>query len=164
MNWMKKYKWILLIGAVPVLVVLWWLFRPEKLWVTEKVNEPAPFSASAGEPTLVATGKLESKSQPTQGRASIYKNSDGKFELRLTDFGTAKSDDLSIILANPEETARTMDAKQGPTGTNLGAVQASTAEQHFAVPANADVTKLTEVLVYEPKGNLVYGVAKLEAF
>jgi Electron transfer DM13 len=164
MNWIKKYKTILLIAAVPVLVVLWWLFRPEKLWVNEKVNEPAPFVASEGEPTLISTGKLEAKSQPTQGRASLYKSSDGKLELRLTDFETAKSDGLSVILLSPDDAAHLMDAKVAPMGASLGAVQASTAEQHFAVPANADVTKLTEVVVYEMRGNQVYGLAKLEAF
>lgn len=164
MNWIKKHQTILLIAAVPVLVVLWWLFRPEKLWVNEKVNEPAPFAASAGEPALIATGKLEARSQPTQGRASLYKQGDGKFELRLTDFETAKSDDLNIILVNPDDAGRAMDAKQVPTGANLGIVQPGTAEQHLAVPANVDVTKLTEVVVYEMKGNQVYGAAKLEAF
>jgi|SRR5579871_5963652 len=164
MNWIKKYKTILLIGAVPVVIALWWLFRPEKLWVNEKVNEPAPFAASSGEPTLVATGKLEAKSQPTQGRASLYKNNDGKFELRLTDFETAKSGDVTLMLVSPDDAAHAMDAKQPLAGTNLGTVQASTPEQRFAVPAGTDVTKLTEVVVYDAKGNQAFGVARLEAF
>jgi Electron transfer DM13 len=84
--------------------------------------------------------------------------------LRLTDFSTAKSDDVAIILVSAEDAAGAMDAKHAPAGSNLGKLQANETEQRFVVPADADVTKLTEVVVYETKENQVYGVAKLEAF
>ena len=55
-----------------VLVALWWAFRPEKLWINEKVNEAAPFDTSAG-PQPILTGRFEGKTQQTSGRATVYK-------------------------------------------------------------------------------------------
>src|SRR5258707_104957 len=36
----------------PVPVAAWWAFRPEKLWINDKVDEPAPFASSLDPPTL----------------------------------------------------------------------------------------------------------------
>ncbi len=35
-SWLSGKKWILAGIAVPILVALWWAFRPEKLWVNVK--------------------------------------------------------------------------------------------------------------------------------
>jgi hypothetical protein len=33
-------KWILVAAGLPILVAAWWAFRPEKLWINQKVSEP----------------------------------------------------------------------------------------------------------------------------
>jgi hypothetical protein len=46
-SWLSRKKWILAGIGLPILVAAWWAFRPERLWVNVKVNEPAPFSVNA---------------------------------------------------------------------------------------------------------------------
>src|SRR3974390_256860 len=53
--------------GIPVLVTAWWAFRPEKLWINQKVDEPAPF-ASTDDPQPLYTGALEGKAHQTSGR------------------------------------------------------------------------------------------------
>jgi len=71
-SWLTRKKWVLVGVSVPVLVALWWAFRPEKLWINQKVDEAAPF-ASTADPQPLYTGTLEGKAHQTRGRATIYK-------------------------------------------------------------------------------------------
>jgi hypothetical protein len=87
-SWLRRKKWILTAIAVPVFVAAWWLFRPEKLRINVRVNEPAPFGAST-DLQPVYTGLLAGRAHPTSGRASIYQRPDGKRDLRLSDFMTS---------------------------------------------------------------------------
>src|SRR6266571_7576787 len=96
-SWLSRNKWILALIGVPVLVGAWWAFRPEKLFINQKVNEAAPASLSS-EPEALYTGKLEGKAHPTSGRATIYKSSDGRKYLRLTDFMTSNGPDVHVLL------------------------------------------------------------------
>jgi len=40
----RKYRIYILIVAVLVLIALWYAFRPEKLFINHKVDEPPPTS------------------------------------------------------------------------------------------------------------------------
>ena len=80
-------KWILAV-TLPILIAAWWAFRPEKLWINQKVNEAAPF-ASSSDPQPLYTGRLQGEAHQTSGRATIYKAANGTQYLRLTDFSTS---------------------------------------------------------------------------
>lgn len=97
-SWIRRNRWIVVAAGVPALVAAWWLFRPEKLWVNVKVNEPAPAGTTADLQPLY-TGLLAGRAHPTSGRASIYQTSDGKRDLRLTDFMTSNGPDVHVVLA-----------------------------------------------------------------
>ena len=86
-SWLSRYKWIVVLIGIPVFAGAWWAFRPEKLFINQKVDEAAPAALSA-EPETLYTGKLEGKVHPTSGRATVYKSVDGKEYLRLSDFTT----------------------------------------------------------------------------
>src|ERR1700678_1635813 len=75
-TWLLRRKWILAAVALPVFIALWWAFRPEKLWINQKVNEAAPFDAS-GEPQPILTARFNAKAQQTGGRATVYKKPGG---------------------------------------------------------------------------------------
>ena len=80
-----RRRWIWLVVGLPVLIAAWWAFRPERLWINHKVNEPAPFaSRSAMQP--LAAGQFSGVAHPTSGRAAIYEAAGGVRVLRLTDF------------------------------------------------------------------------------
>jgi Electron transfer DM13 len=101
-SWLSRRKPVLVAVGFPILVVAWWAFRPEKLWINEKVNEPAPFAAST-DPQPLYTGRLEGKAHQTRGRGTVYKTSDGRQYLRLTDFSTSNGPDVHVILARSDD-------------------------------------------------------------
>jgi hypothetical protein len=51
----RKYRVVWIVLAVLILIVLWYLFRPEKLWINHKVDEPPPASL-LGVPAGVRAG------------------------------------------------------------------------------------------------------------
>ena len=58
----RKYRLYILIVAVLVLVALWYAFRPEKLFINHKVDEPPP------------TSMLCPVSPPTAGQAGVERD------------------------------------------------------------------------------------------
>ena len=104
----------------PVLIVAWWAFRPEKLWINQRVNEPAPFSSSL-DAQPIFTGRLEGKAHQTSGRATIYKSPDGQRYLRLIDFTTSNGPDVHVILARAKDGSRTgnRERQAGQGGTRI---------------------------------------------
>jgi hypothetical protein len=47
-TWLERRKWILVAIGLPVVMALWWGFRTEKLWINEKVSEPAFTKSGTG--------------------------------------------------------------------------------------------------------------------
>ena len=149
-----RWKWTLVAVGLPVLVALWWAFRPEKLWVNQKVNEPAPFDTSA-DPTPVLTGRFEAKADQASGRATIYKKPGGEEYLRLSDFTTATSPEVHIVLARNENDRDRIDL--GPLKSNQG-------DQNYGLAAATDFDQYKTVLIYSEQSHTVLGSAKLERF
>jgi len=153
-RWLLQRKWALVAVGLPILVALWWAFRPEKLWINQKVNEAAPFDASAG-PQPVLTGRFEDKAQQTSGRATIYKKAGGEEYLRLSDFTTLSAEGPHVSLARSENVLDRIDL--GPLKSNAG-------DQSYDLPAAADLKKYDAAVVYSERSRAVLGVAKLEPF
>src|SRR6266567_5987285 len=103
-SWLSRNNLALVLIGIPVLGGAWWAFRPEKLFINQKVNEAAP-AALSSEPEALYTGKLEGKIHPTSGRATIYKAADGKQYLRLSDFSTSNGPDVHVLLVRAEDKA-----------------------------------------------------------
>src|SRR2546426_12670208 len=101
-SWLSGKKLILSLIGIPVLTGAWWAFRPEKLFINQKVNETAP-AALSSEPEAVYTGKLEGEIHQTSGRATIYKTTGGEEYLRLSDFTTSNGPDLHGLLGGAQE-------------------------------------------------------------
>jgi Electron transfer DM13 len=162
--WVLRKKWILVIVGVPILVAAWWLFRPEKLWVNVKVNEPAPFAANADvQPRY--TGLLTGRAHPTSGRASIYEKPDGKRDLRLTNFITSNGPDVHVVLAQSADENLKQDFVKGGLNTvELGHLKANQGDQNYELPASADLTRYDDVVIYCERFHVVFGLAKLDKF
>lgn len=151
-----RRKWILVTVSLPVLIALWWAFRPEKLWINEKVNEAAPFAAS-DDPQPILTGRFEGKAHQTSGRATIYKKPGGAEYLRLNDFTTEDGPDVHLVLARS-------DAPGDLDSIDFGPLKSTQGDQNYDVPAATDLNKYKAVVIYCERRRAVFGWAKLEPF
>jgi len=163
-SWLSRRKWVLVAVGFPVLVVAWWAFRPEKLWVNQKVNEPAPFVAST-DPQPLYTGRLEGKAHPTSGRGTIYKTSDGRQYLRLTDFMTSNGPDVHVVLARADDANLTQEIVKGQLDSiELGPLKGNQGDQNYDLPAAVDLQKYDAVVIYCERFHAIFGSGRLEQF
>ena len=163
-SWLSRSKWILALIGVPALAVAWWAFRPEKLFINQKVSEAAP-AALSSEPEPLYTGKLEGKIHQTSGRATIYKNKDGKEYLRLSDFTTSNGPDVHVILVRAEDTALEHEIVKGDLQhVELGTLKGNQGDQNYDLPAAADLNQYQAVAIYCERFHAIFGVARLEKF
>lgn len=163
-TWLSKRKWILVTISLPVLIALWWAFRPEKLWINEKVNEPAPFDAGTG-PQPILTGRFEGKGEQTSGRATVYKKPGGMEYLRLSDLATSGGPDVHVLLARSDDKNLAQGVVQDDLGkSDLGPLKSSQIDQNYDLPAAAEQNKYDAVVIYDERLHAVFGVAKLESF
>ena len=163
-SWVLHRKWILAAVGLPILVAAWWAFRPEKLWINQKVSEPAPF-ASSTDPQPLYTGRLEGKAHQTSGRATIYKTPDGKQYLRLTDFSTSNGPDVHVVLVRSDEANLTQEIVKGQLDSvELGSLKGNQGDQNYDLPASVDLQKYNAAVIYCERFHAVFGVARLEQF
>jgi len=163
-SWFSSKKWFLAGIGVPILVIAWWAFRPEKLWVNVKVNEAAPFSSSAGVQP-VYTGLLAGRAHPTSGRASIYQAPGGKRDLRLADFTTSNGPDVHVVLAQSSDASLKQDFVKGQLDdVELGLLKANQGDQNYDLPDSANLNRYDTVVIYCERFHAIFGVAKLDKF
>ena len=156
-------KWALAV-SFPILVAAWWAFRPEKLWINQRVNEPAPFASTSDSQPLY-TGRLHGEAHQTSGRATVYKAADGTEYLRLSDFSTSNGPDVHVVLGRSDDANLNQEIVKGPLDNiELGALKGNQGDQNYDVPASADLRQYDAVVIYCERFHAVFGVAKLEQF
>jgi len=161
---LSRNRSILVLIGVSVLGGAWWAFRPEKLFINQKVNEAAP-TALSSEPEALYTGKLEGRIHQTSGRATVYKGTDGKEYLRLSDFTTSNGPDVHVFLVRAEDQALGGEIVKGELdGVELGALKGNQGDQNYDLPASADLNKYQAVAIYCERFHAIFGVARLERF
>jgi hypothetical protein len=162
--WLLRRKWILVIVGLPVLVALWWAFRPEKLWINEKVNEAAPFDTNS-DPQPILTGRLKGEAHQTSGRATIYKKPGGEEYLRLNDFTTESGPDVHVVFARSDDPNLAQGVVKGALDNiDFGPLKSDQGDQNYDVPVATDLNKYDAVVVYGERLHAVFGWAKLEPF
>jgi len=163
-SWFSRRKWVLVAVGLLALIGAWWVFRPEKLWINKRVNEPAPF-ASSTEPQPLYTGRLEGNAHQTSGRATIYKTTDGKQYLRLTDFSTSNGPDVHVLLARSDDESLKQEIVKGQLDSvELGLLKGNQGDQNYDLPTSVDSQKYNAAVIYCERFHAVFGVARLEQF
>jgi hypothetical protein len=163
-SWLPRNRKILTLAAIPMLVAIWWAFRPEKLFINQTVNEAAPAAIAAG-PQPEYTGRLEANAHPTSGRATIYKSPDGKQYLRLSDFSTSNGPDVHVVLVHSGDQSLAQKLVIGGFDTiELGSLKGNQGDQNYDLPPNADLNKYQAVAIYCERFHAIFGVARLERF
>jgi Electron transfer DM13 len=159
-TWISRHKLLLIAASIPVLVALWWAFRPEKLWINQTVNEAAPFDTS-GDPDPTFTGQFDGNA----GRITVFKKPDGQEFLRVKDLTIAGDADAHVELAKSSEVTQAQGAAKADVGAiDLGSLKASQGDQNYDLPAATDLAKYDTVVIYNKRTSAILGSAKLEAF
>jgi hypothetical protein len=160
-TWLSRHKRFLIAVSIPVLVALWWAFRPEKLWINQRVNEAAPFDTSA-DPEPIFTGQFDGM---TGGRVTVFKKPNGQEYLRLRDLTISRDADAHVELAKSGEVSQAQGAaKAGIDGIDLGSLKTDQDDQNYDLPAATDLTKYDAVVIYNKRTSAILGSARLEAF
>lgn len=111
------------------------------------------------------TGTFHGKVHSTSGRATIYREADGKLILRLTNFKTSNGPDVHVILValkDAEDDANFL--KSNTPRVELGKLKGNEGDQNYSVPANTDLDKFQTVSIYCERFNANFGAAPLEKF
>lgn len=159
-------KVVLLVLAAVVGVVGWYLFRPERLWVNQKVNESLPMENATSQgaqvtmPAPLATGMFHSVAHTTEGTASIYQGDNGKKVLRFTNFETSNGPDVQVYLVAAD------DAKDNATVTkagfiHVGALKGNIGDQNYDLPGNVDLAKYRAVTIWCRRFGVNFATAPL---
>ena len=158
----NRHRVITAIIGLTVLTAGWYLFRPELLFINQRVNEAAPFDAST---QPLDTGVFSQNLHDTRGRATIYRQSDGVLILRLSDFRTSNGPELHVVLATHGDLLL-QDTPHGnsPGFVELGTLKSNEGDQEYALPAHVDVSKYGVVSIFSERSHAVFGTANLEPF
>lgn len=161
---MSRKGWVIL-GVLVVGAVGWYAFRPERLFINQKVNEQFPAvekAAAKAAPVELASGRFHGAAHETKGMAAIYQLSDGKRTLRLTQFETSNGPEVQVYLGVAP------DAKDNETVTKagfvtLGALKGNIGDQNYDIPADVDLAKYHSVTIWCHRFGVNFGTAPLSA-
>ncbi len=112
------------------------------------------------------TGAFHGKVHNTSGRATIYKEADGRLLLRLTNFKTSNGPDVHVVLiaAKMPTTTRIFSRAAPRELEKLGVLKGNEGDQNYEIPAGTDLKKFQTVSIYCERFNANFGAAPLEKF
>ena len=111
------------------------------------------------------TGTFHGKVHSTSGRATIYREPDGKLILRLTNFKTSNGPDVHVVLIAAKDADDDANFLKGNTErVELGALKGNEGDQNYEIPKGTDLKKFQTVSIYCERFNANFGAAPLETF
>jgi Electron transfer DM13 len=155
-------KLLLALGAVIVLVG-WYLFRPELLFINQTVNESLPMETAHAQsgPRALATGTFKSLAHETKGMAAVYELEGGKRTLRLTSFATSNGPAVHVYMVAAKEANDDASVKQAGF-IDLGSLKGNIGDQNYDVPADTDLDKYQSVSIWCARFGVNFGSSSLE--
>ena len=159
---------ILIIVVLIIIGVAWYLFRPERIFISQTVNEEFPGDSASetaqsnNSPRVLSTGQFHSVSHETKGVATIHQLPDGKRVLRLTEFETSNGPDVHVYFVSAP------DASDNDTVTNagffdIGSLKGNIGDQNYDLPSDIDLTKYQSVTIWCKRFGVNFGTAPLMA-
>jgi hypothetical protein len=159
---------IAIIVILVIIVLAWYLFRPEKLFISETVMEEFPATAPGGEtvpsgdsPVVLVAGNFHGVAHDGKGAATIYQLPDGKKVLRFTEFETSNGPDVQVYLVAAE------DANDNDTVTNagfihVGALKGNVGDQNYDLSSDVDLNKYKAVTIWCRRFGVNFATAPLK--
>ena len=158
---MKRKKMIYGLALI-VAIALWAAFRPERLFVNEKVNEAMPAGYANVSQSVLTSGSFHSVAHGTKGTASIYQLADGKRILRLTNFETSNGPDVHVYLIAANDASDSETVKKN-SFLELGSLKGNIGDQNYDIPADAGLTKYRAVTIWCKRFSVNFGTAPLNS-
>ena len=123
----------------------WYWFRPERALFDVTINEP--LSGTGPPPVLLARGRFHPVAHEGSGTATVFRMGDGRRLLRLSDFRTSNGPDVHVYLvAAPDATDDETVERAG--FVPLGPLKGNVGNQHYELPASADLTRYRAVTIW----------------
>ena len=111
------------------------------------------------------TGTFHGKVHNTSGRATIYKEANGRLLLRLTNFKTSNGPDVHVVLIAAKDADDDANfLKSSTEKLELGPLKGNEGDQNYDIPAATDLKKFQTVSIYCERFNANFGAAPLEKF
>jgi pentapeptide MXKDX repeat protein len=111
------------------------------------------------------TGTFHGKVHSTSGRATIYREENGKLILRLTNFKTSNGPDVHVILVAAKDADDDANfLKSNTKRLELGKLKGNEGDQNYEIPTGTDLSKFQTVSIYCERFNANFGAAALEKF
>lgn len=146
LGWSSRKKATAAIVGAIVLTGLWAAFRPELLFVNNKVNESFPaLSVGQNAPSLLSQGEFTSLAHHTEGKAALYKRDNG-YTLRLSNFSTSNGPDVHVYVTEGDGTDN--DGIKASKFLDLGVIKGNIGDQNYALPAGFDPEKYQGVSIW----------------
>ena len=113
----------------------------------------------------IETGTFHGKVHNTSGRATIYKEADGRLLLRLTNFKTSNGPDVHVVLIAAKDADDDANfLKSSTEKLELGPIKGNEGDQNYNIPSGTDLKKFQTVSIYCERFNANFGAAPLEKF
>jgi hypothetical protein len=155
-NWIK---FGIPIAVVAVLVV-WYAFRPERLFVNRRVGEVLPTTQSGLSAQALESGRFYSILHPTEGTATIFRMGDGTRFLRLTSFRTSNGPDVHVYMVAADD-AKDVATVQQAGFIDLGVLKGNIGDQNYMLGNDLDLAKYRAVSIWCKRFSVNFGAAAL---
>lgn len=152
---MRKRDVVVAFGAL-VVIAGWYTFRPERLFLDQRVNE-----ATGGSGVVIAAGAFHGVAHDGKGKASVVRRADGSRVLELTDFETSNGPDLHLYLVAARD-ATDDDGVRAAGFVTLGALKGNVGNQAYDVPADVDLERFRAVTVWCRRFGVNFTTAPLQ--
>lgn len=142
--------------AIALAAILTALSLQSSVYAQDKANQQAK---------TLETGTFHGKVHQTSGRATIYREQDGRIVLRLTNFKTSNGPDVHVILIAAKDADDDANFLKNDTQrVDLGKLKGNEGDQNYEIPASTDLTKFKTVSIYCERFNANFGAAPLAKF
>jgi hypothetical protein len=156
---MKKWK-IAISALAVILFVAWYAFRPERLFINQRVQEAMPVVNGTSKIEAIESGMFYGVAHPTEGTATIYRMADGALMLRFTNFTTSNGPNVHVYLVAANE-PKDNEAVQRAAFIDLGPIKGNIGDQNYALGSDLDLTKYRAVSIWCQRFSVNFGAASL---
>ena len=122
---------LVIAGALIVIFVLWYEFRPEQLFVNRHVSQSLSDTNMASLETLTS-GPFHSIAHETKGTATVYQHTNGSRILRFSEFSTSNGPDVHVYMVAADDAYDAATVERAGF-VDLGSIKGNTGDQRYTL-------------------------------